>query len=634
MATENADRRHANGSIATLGGAVGRGGSDELYDADVALRCCRVQMPFAPTQKTKVAMPAPSAPPLSSPSRGGLHKPRILVIDDQVSIHEDFRKILDGGETASEEFDAARRALFGEAPRRREPPRYEIETALQGQQGLAIIKAAVAAGRPFTLAFVDVQMPPGWDGIETAQRLWEVDPNLLIVLCTAHTDYTWDEIARRLPKLDRYFILKKPFDTIEVRHFAAALTARWELDRSDPLTGVLNRTAYYQCFVDQWQTSDAEGSPLSCAFLDIEGLNRINQTHGYAAGDAVLCAVAEKLIDACRAGDYVCRYGGGEFCVLLPGMDRKEARDWTRRIVQNVASKPIPVEVASLMVTLCGGVAQRTAEMSRPEALVDRADQTKLIAKQSGRGQVLDDIVALESSANDGMGHGITAVWGDDPKFRDPFRGFLTGNIMTSPVVSLQQDAPIQQAADFLLQLRINSAPVIDEQGALVGIVSEKDLLPLMLSPDAWSRQIKDVMKTNVIRYDEDTPAWKVYEFLTKVTIRRVIVVKDKKPTGIISRGTLLRWFGNWGMADMIRAHAQSQGLRAAQNQRSKDNLGKVTENLVVQLGDLRAELTSDDDDPTASIVATATKIQELAGEMLAYSQLHHVFDPSDADVG
>ena len=141
-------------------------------------------------------------------------------------------------------------------------------------------------------------------------------------------------------------------------------------------------------------------------------------------------------------------------------------------------------------------------------------------------------------------------------------------------------------------------------------------------------------MKTNVICYDEETPAYKVYDFLSGVTIRRVIVVKDNKPTGIISRGTLLRWFGNWGVTDMLRAHSQTRELCAAQNQRSKDNLGKVTDVLVAQLGDLRNELASDDDDPTASIVATATKIQELANEMLAYSQLHHAFDPSDAVVG
>ncbi|MCH8043391.1 MAG: diguanylate cyclase [Planctomycetes bacterium] len=569
-------------------------------------------------------MPAPTAPSAPPLSNSGLQKPRILVIDDQVSIHEDFQKILGGGETSSAGFDAARLALFGDEPPRREPPRYEIDTALQGQEGLVLVKAAVAESRPFTLAFVDIQMPPGWDGVETVQRLWEADPNLLVVLCTAHTVYTWDEIVQRLPKVDRFFILKKPFDTIEVRHFSAALTARWELARSDRLTGVLNRTAYYQCFVNEWQIADSDGSPLSCALLDIDGLKQINDTHGYAAGDAVLCAVAEKLAGACQGGGYVCRYGGGEFCVLLPGMDRREARGWARQICRDISAKPIPVEVASLQVTLCAGVAQRTADMSRPESLVERADQAKLVAKQSGQGQVLDDVVALDCGTADRTGH----LSGSDSTIRDPFRGFLTGNIMTSPVVSLQHDSPIQQAADFLLQLRINSAPVIDEQGELVGIVSEKDLLPQMLSPDAWSRQIKDVMQTNVICYDEDTPAWKVYDFLTQVTIRRVIVVKDKKPTGIISRGTLLRWFGNWGVADMLRARSQTDHLRAAHNRRSKDNLGKVTENLVEQLGDLRLELTSDDDDPTASIVATATKIQDLAGEMLAYSQLHHVFDP------
>jgi diguanylate cyclase (GGDEF)-like protein len=546
-------------------------------------------MPFARYEKISVAMPAPIAPTSPAPPNRDSRNPRVLVVDDQVSIHEDFQKILGGGsETVTVGFDRARQALFGDASPRYAPPRYEIVTAMQGQEGLATVKEAVAEGRPFALAFVDMQMPPGWDGIETAQRLWEVDPNLLIVLCTAHTDYTWDEIVQRLPKVDHYFILKKPFDTIEVRHFAAALTARGELTRRDRLTGVLNRTAYYQCFVNQWQYASAEASLLSCVFLDIEGLGEINETHGYDAGDAVLRAVAEMLTET---GELVCRYGGGEFSVLLPGMDRKEARSWARQVCQQVASKPIPVEVASLQVTLCGGVAQRTADMSRPEELVNRADLAKKAAKQLGRGQVFDDVIALDSHADGATDHAGGDASGDDSTPRDPFRGFLTGNIMTSPVVSLQHDSPIQQAADFLLQLRINSAPVIDERGELVGIVSEKDLLPLMLLPDAWSRQIKDVMETNVVCYDEDTPAWKVFEFLTQVTIRRVIVVKNKKPTGIISRGTLLRWFGNWGVSDMLRAHSHTQEFRTARNQSAKDNLGKLTENLAQQLGDLRLEL-------------------------------------------
>ncbi len=72
----------------------------------------------------------------------------------------------------------------------------------QGKEGLAKVRAGHEAGRPYAMAFVDVRMPPGWDGVETALRLWEVCPDLQIVICTAYSDYSWDEMAAKLGNSD------------------------------------------------------------------------------------------------------------------------------------------------------------------------------------------------------------------------------------------------------------------------------------------------------------------------------------------------------------------------------------------------------------------------------------------------
>ena len=104
---------------------------------------------------------------------------------------------------------------------------FEIDSALQGQDGLAYVERAQAASRPYALAFVDVRMPPGWDGIETIGHLWEADPDLQIVICTAHSDYNWQDISKRLGVSDNLVILKKPFDIIEVSQLAHAMTAKW-----------------------------------------------------------------------------------------------------------------------------------------------------------------------------------------------------------------------------------------------------------------------------------------------------------------------------------------------------------------------------------------------------------------------
>jgi two-component system, NtrC family, sensor kinase len=153
---------------------------------------------------------------------------RILLIDDTPAIHEDFRKIL--GQPQNTDFDAAEAALFGLAPR---PPavEFELDSAYQGEPGVAMAAQALAAGRPYAMAFVDMRMPPGCDGVETIERLWRADALLQVVVCTAYSDYAWDTLLARLDAGDRLLILKKPFDPIEVWQLACALTAKRQLTR-------------------------------------------------------------------------------------------------------------------------------------------------------------------------------------------------------------------------------------------------------------------------------------------------------------------------------------------------------------------------------------------------------------------
>jgi PAS domain S-box-containing protein len=156
---------------------------------------------------------------------------RILVIDDNRAIHDDFRKILCHPAKA-DPLAQVENLLFdgpagsGEAARRLD---YEIDSAYQGQEGLARAEEAQRAGRPFAMAFIDVRMPPGWDGIETTARLWEACPDIQVVICTAYSDYSWDEMSAKLKNSDRLVILKKPFDTVEVLQLASALTEKWRL---------------------------------------------------------------------------------------------------------------------------------------------------------------------------------------------------------------------------------------------------------------------------------------------------------------------------------------------------------------------------------------------------------------------
>jgi EAL domain-containing protein (putative c-di-GMP-specific phosphodiesterase class I)/DNA-binding NarL/FixJ family response regulator len=159
---------------------------------------------------------------------------RILVIDDNPSIHDDFRKILASAFEVPAQLLASEDALFGDA-REASPaaPLFQVESAYQGAEGVECVRRALAKGRPYALAFVDARMPPGIDGIETAAKIWEIDPSVQIVICTAYADYSWQEIRRKLVHADRLVILKKPFDNIEVLQLADSLTEKWRLGRED-----------------------------------------------------------------------------------------------------------------------------------------------------------------------------------------------------------------------------------------------------------------------------------------------------------------------------------------------------------------------------------------------------------------
>jgi len=154
---------------------------------------------------------------------------RILVIDDNHAIHDDFRTILCPDPTNDDSVAEASASLFGTSPARVSTPAFEIDSAFQGQEGLECIRRSLAENRPYAMAFVDVRMPPGWDGIETIGHIWQDYPDLQVVVCTAYSDYSWEEMVEKLGQSDRLVILKKPFDNVEVMQLASAMTEKWRL---------------------------------------------------------------------------------------------------------------------------------------------------------------------------------------------------------------------------------------------------------------------------------------------------------------------------------------------------------------------------------------------------------------------
>lgn len=231
---------------------------------------------------------------------------RVLVVDDTESIHRTFRDVLvPAGSSAG--LDALDALLFGGQGGAPRGPSFELTSAYQGEVALEAVRRSVQVGAPFAVAFVDVRMPPGWDGVETLSRLWEEDPLLQGVICTAYSDCCWEDVMARFGQTDRLLILKKPFDVVEVRQIACALTEKWNRERE--LEEAVARSSaqdekhrrLIQSLPDMVLRVDRDGRclevkpPRGLALALQPGFSR-----DMPVGDALPDDVARRLLDALR----------------------------------------------------------------------------------------------------------------------------------------------------------------------------------------------------------------------------------------------------------------------------------------------------------------------------------------------
>ena len=160
---------------------------------------------------------------------------RILITDDQPEIIEDYLKIL-SPQKDKRKIDLAKLEadLFGydnseNSKNNQEEERYIIDSATQGEEAIDFVKKAVSENNFYALAFIDIRMPPGIDGVHTAAEIQKIDPNLEIVFVTAYSDYTREEILQLMKYKDKFFFIRKPFDVDEVKQLTLALTEKWNL---------------------------------------------------------------------------------------------------------------------------------------------------------------------------------------------------------------------------------------------------------------------------------------------------------------------------------------------------------------------------------------------------------------------
>jgi len=166
---------------------------------------------------------------------GNMNNRRILLVDDLENMHKNYREILHERKSVVEDALASFDAKFFDEETEIDSPKYELDSAFQGLEAHQKVTEALKNSEPYALAFVDVRMPPGWDGIETIKRLWEVDSEIIVVICTAYADYSWKDIYNTFGRTDKLVLLRKPFDPAEIRQLALTLTEKWNLNRKAAL---------------------------------------------------------------------------------------------------------------------------------------------------------------------------------------------------------------------------------------------------------------------------------------------------------------------------------------------------------------------------------------------------------------
>jgi diguanylate cyclase len=344
---------------------------------------------------------------------------RILIVDDNAAIHHDFRKVLGAhaDQSAQATLELLEADIFGEPAPAAARPKFEIDSAHQGQEGVQMARQAVSDGRPYAMAFVDMRMPPGWDGLETIEHLWDTDPDVQVVICSAHTDYDWTEVVDRLGHSDKLLVLRKPAEPIEVLQCATALSRKWENERlvrdlvgrleddittrtrgleaanrqlhhlatHDELTGLPNRVLLDDRLAQTIAQADRDQRSFAIMVCDLDRFKRVNDSLGHKAGDRLLQEVARRLTDVVQPGDTVARIGGDEFVLIGSGLD-----DALQLAARAIAALEAPVCIDGIDVHTSPniGIAHYPEDGATIEALLAHADAAMHSAKQRGRGNV------------------------------------------------------------------------------------------------------------------------------------------------------------------------------------------------------------------------------------------------------
>lgn len=367
---------------------------------------------------------------------------RILIVDDEPGMHESYRQCFKraGGEQGAA-LDAMAAELFGDEDSPAAPAdmaaAFETVHCMQGVEGVEAVAAGLARGERFAVAFIDVRMPPGIDGKETARRIRALDPDINLVIVTGFSDFSPLEISRAAGPADKIFYIAKPFQAEEVVQTATALSRRWEADRAlaaamalleeqkeelaaneskathlanhDSLTDAPNRLAFMRALTDHVRGPDS----FAMAMMDLDRFKLVNDTFGHLAGDELIRMVCGVVRDAVPEGGFVARLGGDEFAVLMKVSGEDEAVMAVERLLLACATTFTVFGHSVQGSASAGLVIVQPGMQHDPIDVMRRADLALNESKKAGRGIVklfdesMDESIRFRRQIEGGLSEAI-----------------------------------------------------------------------------------------------------------------------------------------------------------------------------------------------------------------------------------
>ncbi len=314
---------------------------------------------------------------------------RILVVDDDLLLVSEYLHCLGEGfepDFATTTLTDLEKVLFGDDTDERGAAKFEVHTRNQGLAAVEAVAAAVEAGQPYSIVFIDIRMPPGMDGIEAAKKIRMLDPNVNIVVVTGSVTPAPESLGKQIPPADKVFFFQKPFHALECRQLAAALCGKWHADmalrnanedlerRVEERTEALQKLAYFDVvtrlpnqllLIEELKSliekaEDSAGDTV-VVLIDINRFSFINETMGYDAGTELLRSVGNRL---CRTFNddkghrmaVVGRFGADEFAILVPGIENDSEIRELAELVRDTVEAPFLINGRDLFLKASIGI--------------------------------------------------------------------------------------------------------------------------------------------------------------------------------------------------------------------------------------------------------------------------------------